>query len=98
MENKNISFIGKLLNGYIKSIGKIDDKQGNLIEKPEKSYGITDEDIFNIWLNDYEVVYTKRKLIFFIYPSPKGSEENQFAPILGWGKQIDFQNELFVLV
>jgi hypothetical protein len=49
-------------------------------------------------LYDYEVVCTKRKLTFFIYPCPKGSEENQFAPILGWGKQIDFQNEPIVLV
>ena len=34
------------------------------------------------------------KLIFFIYPVPKGSEENQFASASWriWGKQIDFLN------
>ena len=29
-------------------------------------------------------------LIFFIYPIPKGSEENQFAPFRVRGEQIDF--------
>jgi len=32
-------------------------------------------------------------LIFFVYPGPKGSEENQFTlrRLAEWGKFIDFQ-------
>jgi hypothetical protein len=32
-------------------------------------------------------------LIFFVYPDPKGSEENQFTlrQLADWGKSIDFQ-------
>ncbi|GEM_PF-6307874 len=29
---------------------------------------------------------------FFIFPIPKGSEENQFIPFRVQGKQIDFQH------
>ena len=45
---KNINFIGKMLNGYIKSIGNIKDKPGNLLEEPEANYDQSDEDIFKI--------------------------------------------------
>ena len=39
----------------------------------------------NIHLNPQSL-----KMILFIYPFPKGSEENQFAPFRDRGKQIDF--------
>ena len=51
-------------------------------------------------LIDSTVVYANRKLLFYIYPNPPagGSEENQFAPNMGQGKQIDFRNGLFINV
>lgn len=36
-------------------------------------------------------------LIFFIYPVPKGSEENQVAPFSVRGKQIDFLDDIALL-
>jgi hypothetical protein len=35
----------------------------------------------------------KSPLIFFVYPDPKGSEENQLTlrQLVDWGKSIDFQ-------
>ncbi len=44
-------------------------------------------------VNDSKVVYTNRKLIFFIYPSPKGSEENQFAPFRAGVNKLIFRTE-----
>jgi chloramphenicol O-acetyltransferase len=42
---------------------------------------------------DSAVVSTQPQISFSSFtPSLLWSEENQFAPILGWGKQIAFQN------
>ncbi len=35
-----------MLNGYIKSIGNIKDKPGNLVEEPKDNYGHSADDIF----------------------------------------------------
>jgi hypothetical protein len=37
------------------------------------------------------VIINKNSMIFFVYPGPEGSEENQFTPPWGWCKYIDFQ-------
>jgi len=42
----NVNLIGKLLNGYIKSIGNLKDKKENIVNEPGLDYGISDEDIF----------------------------------------------------
>ena len=49
-------------------------------------------------ISDSAVVYTNRKLFSSFTSALKGSFENQFAPILGRGKQIDFQNIILVQV
>jgi len=39
-------------------------------------------------------------LIFFVYPGPKGSEENQFTlrQLADWGKKIDFRAKLIRII
>jgi hypothetical protein len=44
-----------------------------------------------ISLCDSKVVYSNRKLISFIYPCPKGSEENQFAPFRAGVNKLVFR-------
>lgn len=44
---ENVNLIGKLLNGYIKSIGNIQTRNENEINDPKPDYH-TDEDIFSI--------------------------------------------------
>ena len=43
---ENINSIGKMLNGYIKSIGNIKEHSENLLQEPEISYDLGDEVIF----------------------------------------------------
>jgi four helix bundle protein len=43
---ENINIIGRLLNGYIKSIGNIQTTDGNIANEPEADYYSSDEDIF----------------------------------------------------
>ncbi len=44
---KNINSIGKILNGYIKSIGKYPENNSNKVEESEADYSISEHDIFS---------------------------------------------------
>jgi len=43
---ETINLVGKLLNGYIKSIGNLENNSGNIANEPEEKYQTNEEDIF----------------------------------------------------
>ena len=43
---EKINLTGKLLNGYIKSIGNLENNSGNIANEPKANYQINEEDIF----------------------------------------------------
>lgn len=45
---KTINFIGRVINGYIKSIGKYPENDSNKLEDSKVEYHISDDKIFPI--------------------------------------------------